>query len=425
MKFIANLITRDRRTRALPATLIAMAAAAALSAAPGAAQNVTTLASFNGVNGSQLAGGVIMDSAGNLYGTASYGASGNLGTVFQVSPSSGTVTDLAAFNVTNGAHPTGRLLADSAGNLFGTAYGGNGAGLGTVFEIPAGAQNAVPIVSFNTANGANPDGGVIADPGGNLYGTTQVGGAAGNGTVFEVATGTHTLTKLASFNGGNGLWPSSGVVRDTNGNLYGTTPYGGAYNLGTVFEINASTHQLTTLATFNGSNGRGPWGGLAIDAAGNLFGTTSYGGTNDLGTVFKIDAVTHTLTTLVSFNATDGDDVEAAVILGAGGELIGTTAWGGTNNLGNVFELDLTTGNLTTLATFDDASGGHPYAPLLLGSDRNLYGTTAGAGAYPDGTVFEIVLPETDSRWIFALIVLRVSLRRRRWSGEVTASGRP
>ncbi len=198
------------------------------------------------------------------------------------------------------------LIADAAGNLYGTTSTGGDYGDGSVFEIAAGTHALTTLASFNGNNGQWPSAGLLADAAGNLYGTTVDGGANGDGTVFEIAAGTDALTTLINFNGSDGAAAAGELIADPAGDLYGATAWGGAYGDGTVFEIAAGTHALSTLASFNGGNGASPVGSLLADAAGNLYGTTSLGGANGDGTVFKIAAGTDALTTLVSFDGSNG-----------------------------------------------------------------------------------------------------------------------
>jgi uncharacterized repeat protein (TIGR03803 family) len=255
------------------------------------------------------------------------------------------ITTLASFNITNGQNPAGVLIADASGNLYGTTSYGGANNSGTVFEVAAGTHTLSTLASFNGTNGSTPYGGLIADANGNMYGTTWGGGATGNGTVYEVAAGTHTLSALVSFNGTNGFWPWSRLIADASGNLYGTTYGGGANSDGTVFEVTAGTHSLITLASFNGPNGISSFAGLLADASGNLFGTT-YGGGNltlhgggGAGTVFEVTAGTHELVTLVAFDDLDGAIPRCDLIADANGNLYGTTQSGGANGQGTVFEL--------------------------------------------------------------------------------------
>jgi uncharacterized repeat protein (TIGR03803 family) len=172
-----------------------------------------------------------------------------------------------------------------------------------------------------------------------LFGATEDGGAKGFGTVYEVAAGTHTLATLATFNNTNGANPESSLIEDSAGNLYGTTRFGGANNDGTVFEVAAGTHTLTTLATFNGTDGANPYCSLLEDAAGNLYGTTVNGRASSDGTVFEVAAGTDALTTLISFNGADAANSYAGLIADSEGDLFGTTYSGGFANAGTAFEV--------------------------------------------------------------------------------------
>jgi uncharacterized repeat protein (TIGR03803 family) len=156
-----------------------------------------------------------------------------------------------------------------------------------VFELAQGSGTITTLASFNGSNGRCPDAGLIMDSSGNLYGTTLVGGASGYGTVFELAHGSSTITTLASFNDSNGVEPTDPLLMDSSGNLYGTTEGTGPY-AGTVFELAPGSDTLTTLASFTGSNGKDPVAGLLMDSSGNLYGTTRNGGAYGDGTVFEL-----------------------------------------------------------------------------------------------------------------------------------------
>src|SRR5262249_35148358 len=146
---------------------------------------------------------------------------------------------------------------------------------------------------------AQPYGRLLLDSSGNLFGTTQRGGAGGIGTVFELAAGSSTITTLASFQGDTTYPdPNGDLVRDSHGNLFGTTWHGGAFGYGRVFEVAAGSGAVTTVASFNGTNGANPLAGLVMDSSGNLFGTTQYGGTSNSGTVFEVAAGSGTITSL-------------------------------------------------------------------------------------------------------------------------------
>jgi uncharacterized repeat protein (TIGR03803 family) len=266
------------------------------------------------------------------------------------------LSTLAIFTGANGAHPLSNLVSDAAGDLFGVTLEGGADNDGTVFEIEksTGAQRTV--VSFTGANGANPEGGLTIDAEGDLFGTTVNGGAHGYGAVYEIAKSTGALTTLATFTNANGSSPSGTVTSDAAGDLLGTTYFGGAHSDGTVYEIAKSTGQLTTLATFTGANGAHPEGSLTIDAEGDLFGITVNGGADGDGTVYEIAKSTGELTTLATFTGANGDAPERGLTIDAAGDLFGTTFNGGADNEGTVFEIAKPTGALITLATFTGAN---------------------------------------------------------------------
>jgi uncharacterized repeat protein (TIGR03803 family) len=324
----------------------------------GYAKTPTTLVSFNGADGANPHAGLIADAFGDLFGTTYQGGTNNDGTVFEIVKTStgylGTPDTLVSFGGTNGAFPYAGLIADAAGNLFGTTHGGGAYGGGTVFEIvntgSGFAGTPTTLVRFDGTDGANPEAGLIADAAGDLFGTTYQGGT-NVGTVFEVAKTTNgyasTPTTLVTFNSTNGADPYGGLIADAAGDLFGTTALGGANDDGTVFEIvktgSGYAGTPTTLVSFNGANGALPSAGLIADAAGDLFGTTYQGGTN-VGTVFEVAKTTNgyasSPTTLVTFTSTNGADPYGGLIADAFGNLFGTTAYGGTNLLdGTVFEL--------------------------------------------------------------------------------------
>jgi uncharacterized repeat protein (TIGR03803 family) len=219
-----------------------------------------------------------MDRSGNLYGTAR-------ATVFEVASGSGKITDLASFS--GDASPNGDVIMDSSGNLYGTTDTA-GADPGSVFELAHGQRTITYLAFFNGTNGANPIGGVIMDSSGNLYGTASSGGASKDGTVFELAHGAHQITALASFNGTSGSKPDASLIMDSSGNLFGTTTGGGASKDGTVFELAQGSGTITTLVSFNGTNGSDPEDALIMDSSGNLYGTTNAGGASNDGTVFEL-----------------------------------------------------------------------------------------------------------------------------------------
>ncbi len=262
-------------------------------------------------------------------------------------------TILHSFGVPpDGEYPEAGLIMDTNGNFFGTTAHGGTAGYGTVFELAKGTNSYTETIlhSFGSGtDGQNPRAGLIMDANGNLYGTTSNGGTAGYGTVFELApsNGSYTETVLHSFGATpDGQYPEAGLIMDASGNLYGTTSDGGtAGGYGTVFELakGASGYTETVLHSFgSGTDGQYPEAGFIMDASGNLYGTTYQGGSSGYGTVFELvkGASGYTETVLNSFTGTNGQYPEAGLIMDASGNLYGTTYGGGTaGGYGTVFEI--------------------------------------------------------------------------------------
>jgi uncharacterized repeat protein (TIGR03803 family) len=411
-----------RRTPVLTLALLLTAAAfPAAQAAP--IYSLTTLLSFDGANGSYPMGPLLTDANGSLYGTACTGGASNYGTIFQLAAGSRTLTTLATFIGPNGRNPTGSLLLDSTGNLFGVTVNGGDSDQGTIYQLAIGSRAMTTIASFGawTTGGANPEGGLIADASGNLYGTTANGTLPGRGIVFRCAADTHAVITLATFNGIEGAEPEGALVADAAGNLYGTALRGGKrydsdpYEYGSVFKVASGTHTMSRLATFNGNNGANPRGGLVADSHGYLYGIAFQGGPDHDGAIFGVDPTTRLLTTLVSFNGTNGAYPEGGLIIDADGNLYGTTSQGGSANAGTVFRIDALTHELTTLVAFDGTNGATPCSGLLLGPDENLYGVTYCGGNSDLGTVFMLspTVPEPAALLLLTLGSLLL-LRRRR-----------
>jgi len=261
----------------------------------------------------------------------------------------------------------------------------------------------------NFRDGFNPDAGLIFDGSGNLYGTTFYGGAYGAGRVFELTPakdGGWTEKVLHNFGKGtDGFYPYAGLVFDPSGNLYGTTQSGGAYNYGTAFELTPKAGGGWTekvLHSFNYPNAATPWAGLTVDSSGNLYGTTRSSGAYGVGTVFELtpkagggwkEKVLHNFN---GSNGKDGASPVAGLISDSSGNLYGTTQSGGTYYVGTVFELTPKAGGGWTekiVHNFDSNNhkdGYSPIAGLIIDATGNLFGTTYSGGTYGYGTVFEI-----------------------------------
>jgi uncharacterized repeat protein (TIGR03803 family) len=365
------------------------------------AQTFRTLHNFDGTDGSQVFPGLVQAANGYLYGaTADGGANSNkdcvanCGTVFKITPN-GTLTTLYSFcaqsGCSDGAEPQATLVQDTDGYLYGTTFilGANGGG--TVFKISLGGE-LTTLYNFCSQSGCSDGNGpaapLVQGTNGNLYGTTLFGGDANNGTVFKI-TPSGMLTTLHIFDGTDGSAPEAGLVQATDGNFYGTTNQGGANGGGTVFKITPSG-TLTTLYNFCSlsgcTDGEAPLAGLVEGKDGNFYGTATQGGANGYGTVFKITP-TGTLTTLYSFGPFGYP--EATLVLATDGNFYGTTASGGTEGDGTIFSIT-PSGEETTLHTFDGTDGAFPAAALVQDTNGTFYGTAPLGGANSDGTVFSL-----------------------------------
>lgn len=331
-------------------------------------------------------------------------------------------TEKVLYNFKNdnkdGSAPYAGLIRDSAGNLYGTTFYGGAFGDGSVFELTpktGGGWTEKLLHSFNNnfIDGFSPYASLIFDSAGNLYGTTLQGGEDGLGTVFELK---HTasgkwLEKILYSLGStstDGTYPYAGLIFDSAGNLYGTTSEGGTFGYGTVFELTLKSGNWTEtiLHNFNndGTDGVNPYASLIFDSAGNLYGTTGLGGADLKGTVFELTltAGTWTETVLHSFSEVDGYEPASSLIFDASGNLYGTTLYGGAYDYGTVFELTPAAGSWTEAVlhsfNYDFADGYFPTAGLIFDSSGNLYGTAVDGGADNYGVVFELK-PKADGVW--------------------------
>jgi len=362
------------------------------------AQGFSVLYSFcpavNCPDGANPFAGLIIDKKGNLYGTAAGGGADGAGVVFKLAPD-GTETVLYSFTVgSDGFGPTADLIMDSSGNLYSTTENGGADGYGVVFKLAPDGTETVLYSFTGGSDGKYPEAGLIMDSSGNLYSTTLYGGADKYGAdkygvVFKLAPdGTETV--LYSFTGGSdGEYPQAGLIMDSSGNLYGTTERGGAYDDGVVFKL-APGGTETVLYSFTGSDGGAyPYAGLIMGSSGNLYGMTPEGGAYDHGVVFKL-APGGTETVLHSFTGgSDGSEPQAGLIMGRKGNLYGTTYFGGTDGAGVVFKL-ASDGKETVLHSFTGGDGVFPSAGLLMDKKGNLYSTTQFGGAYESGVVFTL-----------------------------------
>jgi uncharacterized repeat protein (TIGR03803 family) len=349
-----------------------------LSPKAGGGWTARVLHSFNTNDGDgyEPAGSLKLDAAGNVYGVTEYGGAFAAGTAFELTPTTtGAWKEKILYNFgqtgTDSMNPVGSLVFDGAGNLYGTAIDGGAIGTGAVFELtlqPDASWTEEILYSFNdkTTEGTNPDGGVIFDAAGNLYGTTLEGGddhgvcngsgVPGCGIVYKLslnAAGTWTETVIFAFDQADGYSPNGDLIFDKAGNLYGATELGGADGVGAVFQLIPGANGIWTENDLHDFGFRGdgkyPAGGLIIDDKGNLWGTAFTGGNTicGCGVLYELSpqaggAWTETIVHVFLGGANDGDRPAAGLVFDSEGHLYGTAIYGGaahSTGEGVVFEI--------------------------------------------------------------------------------------
>lgn len=407
-------------------TIIAMILSAAFSG-PTFAGTEQPIWKFNGgTDGSLPYAGLISDSAGNLYGTTNKGGTGTNGVVFELSPpavSGGAWTETVLWKFTggaNGSKPYAGVIMDSTGNLYGTTLKGGKNGDGIVFELsppatPGGSWTETVLYKFDGgAGGLAPYGGLLFDKLGNLYGTASAGGSISNaGVVYElsppaISGGSWTQQTLYKFSGGaDGKAPMSALIADASGDLYGTASAGGSSSNGVVFElmppaVSGGSWTDATIYAFTGTpDGSDPQAALVADTSGNLYGTTLTGGISKTGAVFKLSPPatsggSWTESVIHSFSGAYGASPRSTLVVDTKGNLYGTTAKGGTNGNGVVFELSppaVSGGKWTQNILYrflGGADGGSPYSGLLPNSTGSFFGTATKGGTSGNGVVYQV-----------------------------------
>jgi uncharacterized repeat protein (TIGR03803 family) len=393
----------------------------------------TTIHNFSrGGDGDEPAGSLIQASDGNLYGTTYFGGPSSAGTVFKISNPTASPTESVIYSFTggmDGGSPAASLIQAFDGNLYGTTAAGGSSGFGTVFRISNLTTSPTETVIYSFAGGADgdtPQASLIQATDGNLYGTTSVGGSVGDGTVFKISNPSSSPTESVIYNFAGGLDgrnPYAPLTQASDGNLYGTTEGGGSIGPGTVFKISNPTTSPTESVIYSfagGTDGNLPAAGLFLASDGNMYGTTVFGGTSVIGsvgygTVFKIGNPTTSPSESVIYSfsgGSDGGNPYASLIQVSDGNLYGTTNSGGSNGSdGTVFKIinPTTSPTESVIYSFTGSDGSFPQASLIQVSDGSLYGTTAYGGSASVGTVFKITgLPVAARLGYFTLTPCRL-----------------
>ena len=357
------------------------------------------LFSFGGADaGRGLRSGLIRDPDGMLYGVTDAGGTANRGTVFELSEDGSNHRVLHNF-IGGGeiVNPYAALLEGSDGGLYATSWAGGSADAGTVFKVDRDGSGYGVLHSFASeeSDGANPHAGLIEGSDGAVYGTTVQGGTSHFGTVFKLNKNGTDYRVLRRFTGppGDGTQPYGGLLETAGGTLYGTTAFGGSSGRGTLFKLNKDGSAYSVLRSFAGTpDGASPYAGLIIGSDGFLYGSTPYGGNANVGTVFKLKTDNTGYSILHSFTEGDGKHAFARLAEGIDGALFGATALGGASDQGTLFKInkDGSGGGVIHDFTGLGGDGSRPSAnaSLALGGDGALYGTTFYGGVADAGTIF-------------------------------------
>jgi uncharacterized repeat protein (TIGR03803 family) len=373
--------------------------------------------SAGAIKGSGAASALVPDGNGFLWGVTPYGGdSTGHGTVFKVEIATGTATSVIEFSnngaSNKGSNPVGPLVNDGAGNLWGVASAGATSGEGSVFKIAASTGVLTTVLQFSTLTGANatvsnPINGLTNDGQGNLWGMASVGGGAATWAVYKIKISDGSFTKVADQAPGGvsylGRTPLAGLSGNvTSPWLWGTTSVGGANNLGTLYRYDPSTGQTEVVKSFTGTTGTAlgskPNGKVHVDGDGVVWGTTEEGGTGGgigYGTIFKYDPATSTFTTVQSFTTGGGYRPKGALVAMSDGFIWGTTSSGSSASYGSVFKINPATNAVTVVHTFASSTPANGYqlaCGLVEDSNGFVWGTTQLGGANTSGTLFKIAI---------------------------------
>jgi uncharacterized repeat protein (TIGR03803 family) len=334
---------------------------------------VTTLLNFDDTNGESPLAGIFQASNGNFYGTT-YGDAG-YGTLFKLTPA-GKLTTLA-----NNLYSYGAIIEAGDGNLYGASANGGTHAVGSVFKISS-SDAVSTIYSFSSSDDGpyGPSGGLVQATDGNFYGVTKYGGRGGSsgscdsscGAVFRLTPSGKLFVLYnfcSSYECADGFSPVGALIQASDGNLYGTTPQGGVYGGGTVFRI-TTAGELTSLYSFcsqeNCVDGQTPYGPLVQATDGNLYGTTEGGGSNFVGTIYRV-TLSGVVTTIQSFNGGNGAAPYAGLLQSTNGRFYGATLAGGSGD-GVVYSFDM---GLGPFIMTNPTAGGAGAQVIILGNDLN------------------------------------------------------
>lgn len=328
-----------------------------------------------------------------LVTTMETGGENGVGVIYSINPDGTQGSISVTFNGTNGAKPSGNLVQDGE-FVYGTTSAGGNTGNGVLFRYNAQTNAYAVVHHFNGIDGWGPRN--INLQGNTIYGTTVAGGTYtsaesvyGMGVLYSYDINSGLFNKLIDFNGENGENPQ-GVIYGIDNNMYGLTRQGGDFGDGVLYRYNPVTNIYTKLHSFAGYDGSLPSNCKMMQASNYvLYGTTTWGGNNNMGVIFRFDMAHDQFTVLYHFNGAHGSYPEG-VLTEVNGILYGITPFGGANGEGVVYSYSIAEGTYNVVHTFADTDGRTPTSGLTLGADGNLYGLTTNGGLYGEGVIFSI-----------------------------------
>lgn len=386
--------------RMLQALILAGAAASVL-AARADAQSYDVLHEFSAAEGSNLPTGLVQASNGDFYGVTTNGGTAGLGSLFRMSSDGSDFVVLHSFEGTDGRSPYGRLIQGQDGALYGTTSQGGDQDVGVVFRMTADGSSFSVLHAFDyVTDGGYAYAGVVQDSAGFLYGTTVGGGSAEQGTVYRLSADGVSFTVLRSLDGStDAAFPYGGLILGNDGLLYGTSYAGGTTARGTIFRIATNGASFSVLHSFDGAHGSYPFlGSLAQATDGTLIGTTTLGGSLDLGTVYRMAPAGSGFTVIRNFDSTLGSNPYVGVTRGDDNAFYGTAYGGGPRGSGTAFRITANGSSFGIGHSFEDETGSFPFGGVIEGADGAFYGTTDSGGAGARGVAYRLSFgPATDS----------------------------
>ncbi|MCE3229263.1 MAG: C-terminal target protein [Bacteroidetes bacterium] len=347
--------------------------------------------SFAGTN---PVGNMILASSGKLIGMTKLGGKGNKGVFYEYDPATNNIAKKFEFSSpVNGINPFAGLTKSSNGKIYGVMNSGGNSNYGIIYEYDASTNSYSKILDLpGGVSGSDPKSALLEATNGKYYGLTTIGGLNAQGVLYEFDPTAQTYLKKVEFDGTNGSNPNGSLIQATNGKFYGMTVAGGSNSMGVIFEYDLSSNTLTKKVDFDGASlGASPFGSLIQLSNGKLYGMTKAGGSNDLGVLFEYDLTSNVLTKKIDFDGTNtGSSPKGSLFSANNGKLYGLTENGGTYDLGVLFEYDPALNVLTKKTDFSGITNGRfPLGTLMQASNSKLYGTTSYGGLSNMGTVFE------------------------------------